>query len=208
MGRAGEKIVNALPTGYSNLISLVLKIGFCWVIFNFIRSPNNRNKPGGDASDMITFNDFIREQQLIELPIKGRCFTWSNMQQDPLLEQLDWFFTTLNWTSQFPNTMVKTLGCPTSDHTPCNVVIETNIPKSRLFRFETYWLAHPGFMDVVKDAWSRPIKFGRDGNAASIICQKLKLVRQALATWSKKISHLSIAIQNTNAAILRLDTFE
>lgn len=57
--------------------------------FNYPRSPDNRNKPGGDVQDMFTFNDFIRTQELIELPIKGRSFTWSNMQQDPLLEQLD-----------------------------------------------------------------------------------------------------------------------
>ena len=57
-----------------------------WLIlrdFNFIRSPDNRNKPGGNAMDMLTFNDFIREQNLIELPIKGRRFTWSNMQDSP-----------------------------------------------------------------------------------------------------------------------------
>lgn len=35
---------------------------------------------------MIMFNDFIRSQSLIELPIKGRAYTWSNMQLDPLLE--------------------------------------------------------------------------------------------------------------------------
>ena len=29
--------------------------------FNFIRSPNNRNKPGGNINDMLKFNDFIHE---------------------------------------------------------------------------------------------------------------------------------------------------
>lgn len=57
--------------------------------FNYFRSPDNRNKPGGSTNDMFTFNDFIREQHLIEIPVKGHCYTWSNMQQDPLLEQLD-----------------------------------------------------------------------------------------------------------------------
>lgn len=176
--------------------------------FNFIRSPDNRNKPGGDTSDMLIFNDFIREQQLTEIPIKGRRFTWSNMQHDPLLEQLDWFLTSLNWTSSFPNTMVKPLGRPTSDHTPCSVVIETSIPKCRLFRFESYWLAHPGFMDVVQSAWARPIRHGKDHSAASMICQKLKMVRQDLKSWSKNISRLSIAIQNTNNGIAKIDALE
>ena len=54
--------------------------------FNYMRAPDNRNKPGGNIHDMITFNDIIRKQQLIELPVKGRTYTWSNMQNDPLLE--------------------------------------------------------------------------------------------------------------------------
>lgn len=83
------------------LFNLIIPSTEDWLLlgdFNYIRSPDNRNKPGGNAQDMFTFNDFIREQHLTELPIKGRRFTWSNMQQDPLLEQLDWFFTSLNWT--------------------------------------------------------------------------------------------------------------
>lgn len=157
---------------------------------------------------MFTFNDFIREQQLIEIPIKGRNYTWSNMQQEPLLEQLDWFFSSLNWITSFPNTLVKPLGRPVSDHIPGMVIIKTNIPKSKLFRFETFWLSHPGFMDVVSEAWSKPIKHGKNNNAASILCQKLKSVRQVLSTWSKKISRLSVTIENTNKAILKLDTIE
>jgi hypothetical protein len=43
--------------------------------FNFIRSPANRNKPGGNVNDMLIFNDFIRRQNLTELQIKGRRFT-------------------------------------------------------------------------------------------------------------------------------------
>ena len=39
--------------------------------FNYIRAPDNHNKPGGDVNDMLTFNDFIQSQALVELPIKG-----------------------------------------------------------------------------------------------------------------------------------------
>ena len=47
---------------------------------------------------------------LVELPRKGRAFTWSNMQQEPLLEQLDWFFTSNNWMLAYPNTLVMPLA--------------------------------------------------------------------------------------------------
>ena len=109
-----------------------------WLIlgyFNFIRSPENGNKPGGNIDDMLVFNDIIRAQHLTELPIQGRKYTWSNMQQDPLLKQLDWFFTSLHWTSTYPATVVTPQGKPTYDHTPCLVSIQTDIPASKLFRF-------------------------------------------------------------------------
>ena len=127
----------------------MMKIGLLSVIFNFIRSPSNRNMPGGNVDDMLKFNDIIRSQHLTELPIKGRSFTWSNMQASPLLEQLDWFFTSLHWTTSFPATFVNPQGKPTSDHTPCVVSIQTSIPGSKLFRFENYWPAHAGFLETV-----------------------------------------------------------
>ena len=43
--------------------------------FNYIRGPENRNKPGGDVNDMSTFNDIIRKHNLVEIPIKGRLDT-------------------------------------------------------------------------------------------------------------------------------------
>lgn len=61
---------------------------------------------------------------------------------------------------------------------------------------------------MVSAAWARPIKHGKANNAASTLCRKLKMVRQALSRWSKNISRLSISIQNTNKAILKLDTIE
>ena len=100
--------------------------------FNYIRGPENRNKPGGDPNDMSTFNDIIRKQNLVELTIKGHLYTWSNMQHDPLLEQLDWFFTSLHWTHVYTNTLVKPFCKPISDHTPCVVTIETKIPRAKL----------------------------------------------------------------------------
>jgi hypothetical protein len=130
-----------------------------WLImgdFNFIRSPSNRNKAGGNINDMLIFNDFIREQHLTEIPIKGRKFTWSNMQDNPLLEQLDWFFTSMHWTLSYPATVVLPQGKPTSDHIPLLVSIQSSIPSSKIFRFENFWIAHPGFLEVVPKTWDKP----------------------------------------------------
>lgn len=63
-------------------------------------------------------------------------------------------------------------------------------------------------MDIVTQAWNKPIRHGKDSNAASTLCQKLKSTRQALKSWSKNISRLKVAIDNTNKATLELDSIE
>ena len=63
--------------------------------FNLMRAPLDRNRPRGDVNDMLMFNEAISNQGLVELPLHGRKFSWSNMQHDPLLVKLDWFFICL-----------------------------------------------------------------------------------------------------------------
>lgn len=66
-----------------------------WLIvgdFNLYRHPNDRNRPGDDFPEMLLFNAVISSLGLVELPLKGRRFTWTNRQHSPLLERLDWFF--------------------------------------------------------------------------------------------------------------------
>jgi exonuclease III len=63
-----------------------------WMImgdFNLIRSQADRNRPGGNVNNMMLFNSLIQLHDLEEIPLKGRAFTWSNMQDTPLLEKLD-----------------------------------------------------------------------------------------------------------------------
>ena len=118
--------------------------------FNFYRSTENRNRPGGNISDTIVFNEAIGESGLIELPLKGRAFTWRNMQQNPLLEHLDWFFTLVNWTTIYPNTEVLPMAKPISDHIPCKVMIGTSIPKVKSSDLRIFGLIILGFLMLYK----------------------------------------------------------
>ena len=109
-------------------------------------------------NDIFLFNEIISYLGLIELLLKGRAFTWSNMQDQPLLEQLDWFFTSCQWTLKYPNTLVHPLAKSTSDHVPCVVNISTTIPKAKVFRFENHWVLQPGFMELVQKVWNWPVR--------------------------------------------------
>jgi hypothetical protein len=65
----------------------VLLMCTCWSLHPCSNSnSDNRNKPGGDVHDMFLFNEIIGHLGLLEIPLKGRRFTWSNMQSTPLLE--------------------------------------------------------------------------------------------------------------------------
>lgn len=179
-----------------------------WLIlgdFNFYRSVDNRNKPGANMNDILIFNDIISHLGLLELPLKGTSFTWSNMQDNPLLQQLDWFFTSPSWTLAFSNTDVQALTRSTSDHVPCVVKISTKIPKSSIFRFENYWVQLEGFFEVVQSVWALDPGFE---DPAKCISFKLKHLRKKLLNWSRNYSQLSKLLVNSNRVLDFLDLIE
>jgi exonuclease III len=173
--------------------------------FNFIKSLENRNLPSGDVNDIFIFNEIIGQLGFLELPLKGRRFTWSNMQDSPLLEQLDWIFTSANWIDSYPMSQVIPLARTTSDHVPCLVSICTSIPKANIFRFENYWVEHPGFMECVQQAWANP---SSKQHITAVIVDKLKALRMALKKWQKGISHIKILIDKCNMVIWWLDNLK
>lgn len=173
--------------------------------FNLYRSVEDRNRDGGNINDIITFNDIISNLGLQEIPLKGRNYTWSNMQEDPLLEQLDWCFTSASWISQYPNTLLLPLSRPTSDHTPCMAQIGTKIPKAQVFRFENYWIDQPGFLELVQQVWNSEI---HGTNSATTLSAKFKLLRRVLKRWGKSLAHLNNTIKESNLVLATLDALE
>jgi hypothetical protein len=166
---------------------------------------DNRNKPGAHMNGIFIFNEIISYLGLVERPLKGRPFTWSNMQKDPLLEQIDWFFTSCQWCLHFSNTMVHPFAKNTSDHVPYVISIASTIPKAHIFRVEYHWIQQPGFFELVDSVWKIPV---RANFAARVVAAKLKKLRYDLKKWGKILSHLKLLITNCSWAILILDQLE
>ena len=127
------------------------------------------------------------------------------MQNSPLLERLDWVFTSPAWTLVFPNTTVHPLTRNISDHVPCVVQIDPKIPKFPIFRFENYWVEMEGFFELVSRIWS--VDPGYE-DPAKCISFKLKCLRKSLLHWSKNLSKLFALLVNCNAVINFLDLIE
>lgn len=54
--------------------ALNINVDDLWIFmgdFNFMRSLENRNLPGGNIDDILTFNDIISNLALLEIPLKG-----------------------------------------------------------------------------------------------------------------------------------------
>lgn len=155
-------------------------------------------------NDMLVFNEFIRRHSLMELPIKGRSYKWSTMQQNPLLEQPEWQFTSLNWSASLHNTVVMPLGEPMSDHAPCYRSIESFIPKEKNSGLRIIGLATMAYLKHEEILNEHCFSH----NSTSLLCKKLKNLRYALKHWSKGISKLTTLIGNSNRALLELDGIE
>lgn len=115
------------------------------------------------------------------------------MQDNPLLQKLDWVFTSSSWTVQYPNTSVLPLSRPISAHIPCVIKIETEIPSSKKNRFENSWLQLSDIIQAVELHWNSTAFFT---NSTKTLAAKYKQVRLGLKQRSKQISNLNKCINN------------
>jgi hypothetical protein len=179
-----------------------------WLVvgdFNLIRSPENRNKEGGNIHEMMAFNDAISRLRLVELPLKGCKYTWTNKHSSPLLERLDWFFTSNAWTTLLPNSFVTGLVRDTSDHTPCVITASTKTPRPLIFRFENYWLEHEDFMAILQQGWSSTSQLH---DCAKNLSAKFKNLRRVFKAWKAHLPNLAAVIKTTKDVIQWLDIIE
>lgn len=179
-----------------------------WLIigdFNLYRKPEDKNRPGGNVMDMLNFNDVISSLGIVEIPLHGKRYTWTNKQTPPLLERLDWFFTSQTWTTSYPNTAAHSLVMETSDHWPCVVEIKTAIPKSKVFRFENCWMQHDSFLPLVATIWNGHFP---QPDPAKLISAKFKALRSGLRAWQSSLSNLKSTISNIKLVMSLLDLME
>ncbi|KAG8083895.1 hypothetical protein GUJ93_ZPchr0010g8169 [Zizania palustris] len=151
--------------------------------FNLYRSASNRNKPGANVRDMALFNNTISSAGLLEIPLQDKNYTWSNMRSNSLLVQLDWCFTSPNWSSVYPMTSFNALPRSITDHCPCLLQIGTSIPKASIFCFENFWYELPGFFDLVDASCNKPLFIQ---NPTIRMAAKLIRLSTELRRWCSK----------------------
>jgi hypothetical protein len=127
------------------------------------------------------------------------------MQRVPLLEKSDWVFTSSSWALSYPDTSVQMLSRPLCDHSPYVISISTFVPKSKLFRFENFWMDFPDFLSMVYLHWNTSPYFA---TVAQSINAKSRQVRAGVKFWSKELSKFGKLINNCNFVLALLDGLE
>ena len=77
--------------------------------FNVIRRCSEKLGGARLTPSMKDLDDFIRENELIDPPLRIASFTWSNMQEHPVCKRLDRFLYSNEWEQLFPQSLQEVL---------------------------------------------------------------------------------------------------
>jgi len=152
--------------------------------FNVVRFPSERSSGAGYSAAMEEFSDFIFMQNLVDLPLEGGQFTWSNNQEDQIWSRIDRFLVSLEWEERFPEVIQKRLPRLLSDHFP--LLLDCGAPRegNKYFKFENMWLKHEGFVELVKNWW---LSYEFSGLPSFILANKLKALKKDLKKWNIEV---------------------
>jgi predicted XRE-type DNA-binding protein len=154
---------------------------------------------------MMKFNEAISNLDLMEIPLHDLSFTWSNRQREPLLQRLDWFFISQEWSVVYPETRAKTLPRDISDHVPCLVSFKSKIPKPKIFRFENFLLQVEEFMSVFQNTWTGQQNLT---DKAKNLTAKFKITQKVLKEWQRSLSKIDKTVGHIKLLIEFIDIIE
>ncbi|XP_077210531.1 uncharacterized protein LOC143846006 [Tasmannia lanceolata] len=150
--------------------------------FNTIRFPSEKSTHTRITTSMRNFSAIIQDNELIDLPLNGARFTWSNNQDRLVMSRIDRVLVTREWEECFPLISQKAFPRTVSDHNAVVLEIYTFSGGARPFRFDLDLLEITGFEDKIKQWWE-DIEVG--GWKGYILCQKLKGLKIKIREWQK-----------------------
>ncbi|XP_026433507.1 uncharacterized protein LOC113330930 [Papaver somniferum] len=150
--------------------------------FNTVLSCDEKKNSSKFTKSMKSFSSFIAQHELINLPLKGARYTWSNNQSNPVMCRLDIFLLSPSFELKFPLASQLAKPRPTSDHIP--LILDLSHPSwgPSPFRFETLWFLENGFVEMMENWWN---SFCFEGTPSEIFWLKLKELKGLLKVWNK-----------------------
>ena len=140
------------------------------------------------------FNTFIDSNLLVDLPLRGRTFTWFR-GDGRSMSHIDRILLSENWCLTWPTCFQLAVSRGLSDHCPLVLAIDTQNWGPKPVRMLKCWANFPGYDAFVREIWRSSQVSGWGGY---VLKEKLKLMKLALKDWHQRHS------QNLPARILTL----
>jgi hypothetical protein len=175
------------PSFFQELKELGNHIQGSWLMagdFNSVCSPLERSTLNMTPNEDI-FNEMVWDFSLQEIPLLDRVFTWTNMQNPPILSKLDRVLINAEWNNSLPNSVVILFQELPRIISPLKIEVSTNILCSQIFRYCNNRPLKSGFKDLVSQIWSNsPPK----NDAMGTLVARVKNLRQKAKSWKKNSS--------------------
>jgi hypothetical protein len=126
----------------------------------------------------------------------------TNNQEQPIMVSIDKLLCNGSFEQQYPLSFVTSKSRAGSDHVPLVINFGIDEPKKQsVFRFEKWWLNHPGFKEFVIKTWNTDCIFTEP---IEIWQFKIRLLRKKLKDG---LEMLMLRLGNSKMTSLRSMTF-
>jgi hypothetical protein len=149
--------------------------------FNAIRLPSERVGVTRYSTPMGEFSSFFSDQGLMDIPLMGGQYTWSN---NHCWSRIDKFLFSPRWEEKFLDMVQRRLPHLLSDHFPILLDCGVRNRSRGCFKFEKMWLKFEGFVDQVKIWWQ---SYQFHGSPSPVLACKLKALKGDLQRWNNEI---------------------
>ncbi|XP_028060848.1 uncharacterized protein LOC114264432 [Camellia sinensis] len=166
--------------------------------FNEIKAIGERKGCVRRDRGMQEFNEFLNNIELVDVPMLGRKYTWSNSQSGACWSRIDRFLLNPEWLVWFN---FKLWGLPRilSDHCPILLKEDDRDWGPKPFKFLNAWVLHPSFLKEVEKVW---VGTQVEGWAGFRIMVKLRTLKQALKIWNVEVfGHVESKLQEAEAEL-------
>ena len=127
INRNKQQILKLVMQSRSFLVELQQRRDLCpgpWVVlgdFNMILNANEKNNVNLNRSMMRRFRMFVDNNELKEIYMHGRRFTWSNEREQVVMTKIGRVLVSVEWEFNFLDVLLQALSTNISDHAPLHL---------------------------------------------------------------------------------------
>ncbi|XP_023769286.1 uncharacterized protein LOC111917882 [Lactuca sativa] len=153
--------------------------------FNEVRDESERMGSKFYMFSARVFNDFINSLNLVDVPLGGPRFTWSD-KWGSKFSKLDRFLVTEGFLEFFPHLSAMVLDKNIPDRRPI-LLLEHRVDYGPTpFRIFHSWFDMEGFDDIVRETWATSVVDLDLTNPWVIFKKKLQFLKSKIREWNSK----------------------